>query len=232
MIRFARHAAPIALATLLAAPAPGWGQTAGVDEGAFRILINGREVGRETFSIHRSGSGANAVITAQGKVTGTKQDISSNLELTGSPLRPAAYQVEIQGDGTSKIAGRVVGGRFTARIASPSGEQMREYLAGDGAVVVDEGVAHQYYFVARRALDGATSIPILVPRQSRQIMAQISVDGSEAVDVGGTSVQAKRITIQPRNGDPRTIWADDQGRILKVEIPALGYTALRSAPPG
>jgi hypothetical protein len=59
--------------------------------------------------------------------------------------------VKVEGAESQQIAGRVVGGRFSAKIISPAGEQMREYLASDGAIVADEGVAHHYYFLARQA---------------------------------------------------------------------------------
>lgn len=226
-----RRLAPSIACVALLVPAATRAQTSVLDDGAFRVLIGGREVGRETFSIRQNGSGADAVISAQGRVTLTSQDLTASLELRGQSLRPAAYQMKVQGDGQRSIVGRVIGGRFSAQIASPSGEQLREYLASDGAIVLDDGVAHQYYFVARKALDGATSVPLLIPRENRQVMASVSVTGVQTIQVGGRSVQARHILVQPKNGDTREVWVDGDGRVLRVAIPARDYVAERDAPP-
>lgn len=215
----------------LLAPEAASAQTT-LDEGTFRILVGGREVGRETFSIRQSGAGPEAVVVAQGRVTLTSQDLTSSLELRGAGLRPASYQMQVEGDGSRRIAGRVIGGRFSEQIASASGEQLREYLASDGAIVADDGVAHQYFFVAQRALDGETAVPLLVPRESKQVMATLRLLGTERIEAGGGTVQARHIVVQPRSGDARDVWVDSRGRVLRVEIKSRDYTAVRSTLPG
>jgi hypothetical protein len=108
---------------------------------------------------------------------------------------------------------------------------MREYLAGEGAVLADEGVAHHYYFMARRAEAGATRIPVIIPRQSRQVSAQVSIGGPEKVTVGGASLDARRMSVTPAGGQERIIWIDAQGRVLRMEIPASGFSATRAEAP-
>lgn len=226
------------LAAILASaslPAASIAQTVSLDEGAFRIIMGGREVGRETFSIRQSGTGAGAVIIAQGRVVldtiGGAAELSPSLEVVGASLRPAAYQVEVRGPDAQRIAGRLVGGRFSARIVSAAGEQMREYLASDGAVLLDETIAHHYYFLARR-LDGAPfRVPVIIPRQSRQVSAGVTPRGSENIVIGGERVQARRMSVEPASGAVRHVWVDSQGRVLRVEIPARGYVAERTAVP-
>ena len=41
-------------------------------------------------------------------------------------------------------------GRFSAQLRTPRGESAREYVVADGALILDDDVFHQYYFVARR----------------------------------------------------------------------------------
>jgi hypothetical protein len=108
---------------------------------------------------------------------------------------------------------------------------MKEYLVSDGAVLLDDGVAHHYYMIAKRAEAGASSTPILIPRESRQVQATISVAGNESVSAGGSTVTAKKIVVQPRGGDVRSVWVDAQNRVLRVEIPARNYVAVRTALP-
>ncbi|MGH7471885.1 MAG: hypothetical protein ACRENP_28370, partial [Longimicrobiales bacterium] len=63
-----------------------------LDQGGFRILVGGREVGTETFSIRQTGSGENAVVLARGRVvldTTRAEELSADLQLSGAALGPA-----------------------------------------------------------------------------------------------------------------------------------------------
>ncbi len=175
------------------------------------------------------------MIIAQGTVVldtaGTPEEVRSVLRVEGPTLRPAAYDVTVQGPDARRIAGRVVGGRFSARIISPAGEQMREYLASEGAVVLDDGVAHHHYFLARRVQDGPERIPLIIPRQNRQVSAGVAARGQEPVRVGGRSVQALRLVITPAGAPERHVWVDDRGRVLRLEVPDRRFEAVRSGLP-
>lgn len=225
----------VALVVVAGWHTPAVGQTQVIDEGGFRILLKGQEVGSETFSIRQNGSGESVVVIAVGKVVldtargGTT--LNAELQVTGSALRPSAYQVHVEGLGAERIAGRVVGGRFSARIISPAGEQMREYLASDGAVVVDEGTAHQYYFLAQRVGAEGGRVPVIVPRLNRQLTATVAVRGLEAVAVGSGGMQARHLVVSAAGYAEKHVWVDAAGRVLRVEIPATGYVAERTAAP-
>ena len=221
-------------ALLLAlASSPAGAQTTVVDEGTFILRENGREVGREVFAIRRSGTGPGAVVVAQGRVDlGESDDLVTQLEVSGEGFRPATYAVQVEGTEPQRIAGRVAGGRFSARIISPAGEMMREYLAGEGAVIVDEGVAHQYFFIAQRLDVASFTVPLIIPRQSRQVSASVSVGSTENVTIGGQSIVARRLTVSPTGLPDRTVWVDADGRVLRLEVPSRGMTAERVAPPG
>jgi hypothetical protein len=210
-------------------------QTVSLDEGAYRISVGGKEVGTETFSIRQNGTGESAVIIAVGRVVldadKGPQEVNSELQLAGRTLRPAAYEVRVQGAGAERITGRVVGSRFSAQIVSSAGESMREYLAGDGAIVADDGVAHHYYFLAQRLDNGAGRIPVIIPRQNRQVTAQVTVAGTEHLTIGGTSLEARKLVIVPAGSPERDVWIDARGRVLKLEIPSSGFVALRQEAP-
>ena len=219
------------LAAFAALGAPAAAQTVQLDEGSFRILVNGQEVGTETFSLRQNGTGADAVVIAQGRVVLDANETTANVQLSGSGLRLVAYDVELSGEDARRIRASVSGSRASARTVSSAGETMKEYLVSDGAVLLDDGVAHHYYMIAKRAEAGASSTPILIPRESRQVQATISVAGNESVSAGGSTVTAKKIVVQPRGGDVRSVWVDAQNRVLRVEIPARNYVAVRTALP-
>jgi hypothetical protein len=230
----ARTAAAFAIAATLVAPfaATGAGaQTAVVDEGTFRLSIRGSTVGTETFSIRRSGSGAGATVVAQGRIVlDSGEQTRALLQVDGPGLRPSAYQIEVAGPDRQSIRGQAAGNRFRATIVSTAGEMLREYLASDGAVVLDDGVAHQHYFLVQR-LGESTRIPIIIPRQSRQISAEVSAAGSETIEIDGQSVTARRIEIRPAGMPARTIWVDSDDRVLRLRIPDEGYAAERTSLP-
>jgi hypothetical protein len=232
-----RGARFLALSALLALAVPGSAEAQGtvIDEGSFRLMVGGQEVGTETFSIRQTGAGADAVLTARGRVVldGPRgaQEIAASLQVAGMALRPAAYEMTIEGADAQRIAGRVAGGRFSARIVSASGETGREYLVSDGAVVLDEGVAHHYYFLARRVAGGTVRVPIVVPRESRQLQAEVTDAGSDNINVGGRSVAVRRLVVAPNGGPTRTVWVDGDGRVMRLEIPDRGFVAVRTALP-
>lgn len=221
-------AAAVALA---AAAQPAAAQTTRLDEGTFRLLVGGREAGTETFSIRQNGTGADAVIIAQGRVTLDAGEVVANVQLAGAGLRAVAYDLELRGADARRIRGSVTGSRAAARTTSPSGETMREYLVSDGAVVLDDGVAHHYFFLAMRAAAGATLVPVMIPRENRQVQARITAAGEESIAAGGTNIRARRFNIEPNGGDVRSVWVDAEGRVLRVEVPARNFVAVRVALP-
>lgn len=233
--RYTIGAAMAAATALLIAPTAVNAQAVTLDEGEYRIIVRGQPVGTETFSIRQSGTGANAAIIAQGRIsvdTVGAQEIQSSLEVRGPVLRASGYQVAVRGAGDEqRIAGRMIGGRFSAKIVSPAGETMREYLASDGAVVVDEDLAHHYYFLAQGLKDAPYVVPMILPRRSRQVSARVSEGTSTTVQVGGKSVAARSFTIEPAGVPPRTIWVDAQGRVLRVEVPSKQLVVERTTLP-
>ena len=227
MSRMTKQIAAAAFLALL--PSVALAQTGAEDSGVFDILVNGREVGTEEFTIRQTGVGANAEFIANGHVQvllpSGNLDLTSRLRSTGFQADPVAYEVAIGGDAPRRIVGTVGSGRFSAKILTPVGEQLREYVASSGATVVDEGVAHHYYFVARRTRSG--EIPIIIPRENRQTIAQVEDRGEEVMEVGGARVTLYHLVVRPRGGEERHVYVDALGRVIRVEIPDRNYLAIR-----
>jgi hypothetical protein len=230
-MNIARLVLPVlALATLpLAAPAAA--QT--VDAGTFKVFVEDREVGTETFTITQSGSGDGAELIASGHVQlglpeGTLE-LDPRLRSRGVGADPVDYQVLVGGSAPSRVIGTVGSGRFSAKIVTPAGEQLREYVASAGAVVLDQGVAHHYYFLALRTHQGR--VPVIVPRDNRQVIATVSSRGEETVAINGHSATLFHLVVQAPGWDERHLWVDDLNRVIKVEVPARAYRAERTALP-
>jgi hypothetical protein len=216
-------------ATAHAAPAAA--QVA--DSGSFRVYVEDREVGTEEFVIVQSGTGTSAETTATGRVRlrlpdGTLE-LDPRLTTRGIASDPVEYQVQVGGSVPERIVGSIGGGRMSARIVTPTGEQLREYVASSGAVVLDDPVAHHYYFLAQRAHRGR--VPVIVPRDNRQVMATVVNRGEARVRVGGTEVTLFHLVVQPADGVERHVWVDALNRVMRVDIPARGYRAERTRVP-
>ena len=223
----------LAAAGLLALSPPLAAQSAADDAGTFRVSIGGHPVGTEEFTIRQVGVGATAEVTAVGRVrldlpTGTL-DLQPRLRTTGFQADPVGYEIIAGGDAQRRISGSIGGGRFSARILTATGEQMREYVASAGATVLDDGVAHHYYFLARRTRTGR--VPILIPREHRQVMATVRSLGEERITIDGTTLDLFRLVVTPDGGDERHVWVDALNRVIRVEIPAAGYLAVRTEIP-
>lgn len=220
-----------ALTVLIGSTTGAVAQTSTVDEGSFRLAVRGSTIGTETFSIQRSGAGANATVLAQGRIVlDTGEQTRTVLQMQGNTLRPSAYQIEVSGDNGQRITGRAAGNRFRATIVSSSGEQMREYLVNEEAVILDDGVAHHHYFIAER-IDGSGSVPVILPRQSRQVTATVRDQGAEPIQVADRQVTGRRLSIEISGLDSRTIWVDDDNRVLRLQIPDQDLIAVRTSLP-
>ena len=219
---------PGGLLLALALAAPVGAQNVMVDEGTFRILDHGRDAGTETFAIRRVGQGedthiiANAIIELD--LPGGHQQVKPLLR-SASDLSLSAYQVEVSGRDATEVAVTLSGRRFLTRTRSPTGELEREFRATPGAVVLDNSVAHQYWFLSRLA--EGSEVTALVPREGSQYRIEVRKAVFESVQVADTQVQSRHVTLA-MDDDVHEVWYDVDGRVLKVVVAARGFTAERS----
>jgi hypothetical protein len=209
------------------------GQTVAVDEGVFRITLNGEIVGREDFSVHRVGLGTEARLilraTVEMDLPGGRQLMVPGIMATGLRMSVMDYEMKKTGVNTSETYVRRVDQRFLARIISPAGEDVREYRAGPGSIILDRFVAHQHHLLLPYLEDPAShSLTVLFPETGEQSRMTFSFVGDDEVRVGTGLVQARHYQLEGGEAS-RHLWYDTQNRILRVEIPELGYTAERES---
>jgi hypothetical protein len=188
-------------------------------------------VGSEEFSISRSGMGDQARVILRGSVEMDTVEgelaMAPAMDARGSDLGVSTYQIKVTGSENTEIYVGLSGSRYQSRVISEAGERLREFRAGPGSVLLDDGVAHQHYLLTP-FLDeaSAVSITVLTPRAGRQLRMTLSYVGEEEVRVGDALFRAKRFRVEGREGG-RDVWFDDQGRVLRVEVPSTGYLAER-----
>ncbi|MBT8336459.1 MAG: hypothetical protein KJO11_07640 [Gemmatimonadetes bacterium] len=225
-----RRALPgLLLAGVVATTAPTAAQDVILDEGRFALFSQGREVGHESFSIHRVGMGQTARILATATVEFDGERMSPALAAR-SDFTVSSYENEVTGTRSADLSVVLADGRYVSRIRSPEGETQREYRAAQRTVVLENHVSHQYYFVARFVDDGGGPVVVLDPGADRPSRLSLVSQESEPFRLGGRQIQARHLRLDG-SGTIRDLWIDDQGRVLRVEIPALGFRAERLPDP-
>jgi hypothetical protein len=201
-----------------------------LDKGTFTITVNGTRAGREDFTISSTPGGNGAEYLSHARVSMGDRRLNPKL-MTDSSGRPSRYEIDVRGTaGGERWMGSIVRGRVAAKMETASGIREREYLATDGALLLDDEVYHQYYFVMQR-LDRGT-IPVVIPRRNVQMVLRASAPTADKVTIGQVTLDARRVVLTEPGGVTREVWTDATGRLLKVTIPSMGIVALRDDPPG
>ena len=204
-------------------------QVTTVDRGAFTITRQGAPAGREEFEIRSQPGLDGATLEARGTVTLDGRTLHPTLGVTqaGTPL---SYRLEVRdgGDVVERVSGQVSPGRLRIEAQSAGGRAAREFALGERSLVLEDGVFHHYYFLARQAGSGG-SVRAVVPRRSGQVTLRVTPAGTERVAVGGREVSATRLDVAESGGPARTVWVDGEGRVLRVA--AQGLVAQRDEPP-
>jgi hypothetical protein len=223
-------AGAVALAVTVAIPAAA--QVVSLDEGSFTLIRDGERVGREDFSIRSTlGTTAGRTVVAQATIVlGSRRILPGlNADTAGFPLR---VQNEVRDDRVrvESYSGQTVRDHYSSRAQRASGESAREFRLPAGAVTADDDVMHQLWFIARRGA-GAV-VPVLVPQRNLVELVRVSSVATERLTIDDREVEARHLRLRV-DGSPmvREVWVDAAGRLLKIEIPARKWVAVRDEAP-
>ncbi|HNV75722.1 MAG TPA: hypothetical protein PKH96_13675 [Gemmatimonadaceae bacterium] len=202
-----------------------------IDQGSFTITVANQRTGREDFRIEGT-PGASGALEYVARATVVFGDRRLTPALHSDSMgAPSDYQIESRGTttGSERWSGKITRGRVSARINNARGESAKEYIVTDGALILDDDVFHQYYFLARRSNDARMAI--VVPRRNAQMVLTVSSAGADRVTIGTKDLEARHIVLTEPSGATRDVWVDAKGRVLKVAIPARNLVAQRDDPP-
>jgi hypothetical protein len=166
---------------------------------------------------------ANAVIRLQS--SGGTTELRSLLETLLPDGAASRYQLKVSGAETAELTMALAGRRFVSLIRTQRGEEEREFLARPETRILEEGVAHHYYFL--RSVREGSAAPAIEPRTRRQLRLVASAWTEEDLDLGTTRVPARRVVFTAGD-DERIVWFDRQGRVLRLEIPSRRFVAERT----
>lgn len=216
----------VGLALLLATPAPMVGQVVPIDEATFRLTRNGSVIGQEDMTIHRLGLGADARIIGQSEIRFQDGSESRPRLEASTDLQANTYRNEFTGPEEAEVVASRVGRRFVTRSRSAAGESQREFPASGSTVILEPEVVLLYYFLQPWLGGDGAEFTALDPRASVRRRVAVSLLGSEEVRVGRNPVPARHLRLE--GTDTRwELWVDEEGRVLRVAIPATGFQAER-----
>lgn len=215
---------------VLTAPTALQAQSVVLDEGTFIIYQDGREVGSESFRIHRDGMGADAALVATADVRITREGGLTEMRpslRTGAEMVPQAYENKISGARVAQVTGWLDGNRFVARVTSEAGESQKEYRASTRTLILEDDVAYLYYFASRSSQEPGGTFAVVAPTSGEQYSLKVLSSEVEPFRFGREQLEVRHVRLE---GPQRVhdIWLDDQGRVMRVEIPGRGYRAERA----
>ncbi|MGQ0640789.1 MAG: hypothetical protein ACT4P6_08490 [Gemmatimonadaceae bacterium] len=220
----------LVLALALAPSALAGAQVRTIDRGSFTITMNNQRVGREDFSIVEDASTGRTSYLARATVEYRDRGLRLQPRMTANAAGASSeYEIAIRGGPVQRWSGTIDRNRVSALIQTDRGQAAKEFVVSVGAMVLDDDVFHQYFFLAKRAGEG--TIPVIVPQRNIHTSVTVARQGSERVEIGMSQVEAQKLVVSEQSGTTREVWIDAQGRVLKVAIPSRGIVATRDEVP-
>ncbi len=235
---FAAAAALVWLASGQAWAAKASGQK--VDAGTFSVIMNGKRVASETFSITQDANGS--VVNSEFHGEGDSAAQASTLELTAAgelkkyewkELSPGKAQETVTPDDKFLME------RFSAN----PGDKLQEqpFILPNSTSVLDDYVfihrevlAWKYLATGCRQTKGIPECPLnqrslfgtLNPHQRASMPVSVEYAGREKVSVHGVDQELIRINLKSDAGD-WALWLDDQFKVMRMSIPTENTEVLR-----
>lgn len=215
-----------AAAMALAAALPTGAQIVPVDDAVFVLSRNGATVGEEHVTLHRMGLGQDARFIGQSEVR-LRDGTEMRPRLEASPdMRATTYQNKFTGAEAGEVILSRAGRRLIARVQTASGEAQREFRVTGSTVVLEPEVVLLYYFLRPWTDTPGAEVTVLEPRAGGQTRFTLDPVGTEEIRIGRLTVSTVRLRLHAGD-DVRDIWFDDEGRVIRLEIPSSGFRAER-----
>ena len=205
-----------------------------MDEGVLVVRVDTLEVARESFRLShgrlsRGEPGWTLATTIRYDRARPVVVLAPILEVNSDTM-PATLQYDVADPRQpSRILGELGRGRFTVRLVARATERAREFPTGQRAVVLDDSVFAPYVFAAWRASSEPASLTAIFPRGLRREAVQISDLGIASTTLNRDPARLRHITVGVEGQDTVSLWVDEAGRLMKVEIPTRHLSAERLA---
>jgi hypothetical protein len=215
------------LALALASPQALPAQTLVPDKGAFRILLEGAEIGTEQFEIAASGAGWIVRSETVARVPGSGETRSSGELRVSADGAPLSYKWSAQAE--KKTSGAVEFNQGTAKTSIDVGAKepfQEDFVFPSPRVAVLDNNLHQQYALLALLYNwnakGRQSFPVLIPQDMTP--GSISVESLGSKTVESAPLEALRVNTDDAEV---LVYFDAQRRLMRLEVPAAGVAIVR-----
>ena len=197
------------------------------DKGAFRILLDGAEVGTETFETAASGNSWIVRSETVVRVPGAPETRSSGELRISADGTPLSYKWSAQAE--KKTSGAVEFDQGTAKtfidLGGKDPYQEDFVFPVPRVAVLDNNLHHQYALLAllyNWNVKGQQTFPVLIP--------QDMTPGSVSLEsLGPKTIEAARFeALRVNTADAEIlVYFDPQRRLMRLEVPAANVAVVR-----
>jgi len=208
-------------------------QKASREEGQFSILVSGKEIGREKFSIQSSGDSVSSNSTSNFRDPGNRRDVKMETELTmDERLVPRSYQLrtDIGGQKVS-LQGTYTSGEAAYQYLTGGIPGKSRFLVGDRYSMLDNNVFHHFIIIARlfnfESKEKSQSFEVVIPQEMEKGVLKVSDMGVEKISIRGKDRELHHLMAD--SGTVKIdLWVDDQRILYKVALPAKRIEVIRN----
>ena len=222
-----------ALLVLLAAPAAGQQAAPQPDVPASRgytVFAGGAVVGREDVTVQTTPEGI--TISGRGRVAGSLDIIISRVELRYEGRQPALYELEAVVNGGDTRISTSFSGEEAVTKGTDRGQAVAQTEAVAADAIILPGIFFGSYEALTRRLATATiqqEFPVFVG-VGAQGRLQLTSSTTERVQIGTSVFTVRRYGLAfsgPRGMMTVNVYADENGSLLRVSIPAQRVDVMR-----
>jgi len=212
-------AASLAVCVFAADKKPG-GSVFTADKGKFNILLDGKSMGREEFTIEAAGAGwvakgSTSLQTPDGK----SAKVTGNLTLQPDGI-PVSYNWTSQTDKNNSATIAFVNGvaKTTLQVQGANPYQQENSFNSPRIAVLDNNLYHQYEILAQIydwSKRGAQSFPVLIPQDLTPGTITVESTGNATAD--GKSYEALKVTTTDLE---IRLFLDSNHKLHRLEVPS------------
>lgn len=197
------------------------------DKGKFKILLDGKSIGREEFAIEPSGAswiakGSTSLQMPDGKAA----KVSGSLTLQANGI-PATYDWTAQTDKANSANVVFSNGvaKTTLQVEGARPFQQENSFDSPLIAILDNNLYHQYEILARIydwSKRGSQSFPVLIPQELTP--GTITVESTGNATSEGKSYESLKVSTTDLE---ILLYLDSNHRLMRLEVPASKVAVVR-----
>jgi hypothetical protein len=203
------------------------------EEGEFKIVAGGSEVGSEKFVIASSGDTTSSTSVLEFRNPANRNQkvkIESKLEM-GLNYVPKDYQLNSDVDGKKgQIHAEFSSHQVMFDLSGSGTGQRSGLLLGEEFTLLDANIFHHFIFLTRLFDRGdrekAKQYEVVIPQEQENGQVTLTDMGSETLSIMGKRMETRRILVD--SGSVQVyLWVDRKGILQEISVPSKKIEVLR-----